>query len=231
MDNEADKTIKQEQNLDAHKLLDLLGYDYLNPVQLRRIFLLLFRELYSTIDNYSDEEDLKDPPIIYSDKLSKKTLDIDLDFIYDPDEIAQRPGIFIGLGPIQFQKKAIGDIHSHSEDNSKLHYSNFAVTSLHIRHVTTSPDFSYLLANQSVSMVLVLKEMLMNNMPGLAHIELQQISPLQLSDGDPTREFKVDAVFQLHFVFSWASTLEGHRLKEVSQTFKTGPDSRQMTGS
>jgi hypothetical protein len=228
MDSELYHTLKKDQDLSELSVLDLLGYENLDPVQLRRIFLLLLRDVFSTEENY-DNEELKHPPVIYSEKETLKTLDVELDFLYDPEKVGPRPGVYVGLGPINFEKKVIGDDAGFSYDNSTHYFTCLANTILQIRHVSTTPDFSYLLANHTTMSLLASRPFLLSNLPGLGAFEIQQINPVQLFDPDPVKEFKVDVIFKLVFSFSWSVSLEGHRLKsiETSLPFTAGTG---MTG-
>ena len=131
-------------------------------MQLRRIFLLYLRDFFSHSANY-ESDDLREPEIIFSEKKTKKTLDVDLDYLYDAEEVAHRPGIFVGLGPMQFKRRVMGDSAGTSHDNSTRYYTNQAETTLNVRHVSTTPDFSFLLANETVRFFLSITEILFSN--------------------------------------------------------------------
>ena len=90
------------QGASLRELLDEEGF--LDPVRLRRIFLMLARYHFSSSGNYIDPE-LSD--IVYDDDSQKSTLDIDLDFTYDSEEIGRKPSIYIGTAPFQFQKQVV----------------------------------------------------------------------------------------------------------------------------
>ena len=206
MDRNVEHTQLKEKDLNNLSLLDMLGYQNLGPVHLRRIFLLLLREIYSTEENLENHE-LRAPAVIYSEKETERTLDIDLDFLYDPERVAARPGIYLGLGPINFEKKVIGDDAGLSEDNSTRYYECMGNVSLNIRHISTTPDFSYLLADQTLMSLLSTRSLLFSMLPGLAAMEPKQVTPIQLSDPEPEKEFRVDVVFLINFMFKFTASL------------------------
>jgi hypothetical protein len=229
MDREAEHTQLKEKDLNNLSLLDMLGYQNMDPVHLRRIFVLLLREIYSVPENLENPE-LKNPAIIYSEKETERTLDIDLDFLYDPERVAARPGIYVGLGPINFEKKVIGDDAGLSEDNSTRYYECMSNVALNIRHISTAPDFSYLLATQTLMALLSARNLLFSNLSGLAAMEPKQVAQIQLSDPEPEKEFRVDVVFNISFMFSWTTKLEGHRLKSIDPVFEPTSGVKGMTG-
>jgi len=219
MNWDAYKSILKEQDLDSISILEKLGFTDLSPVELRRIFLLLTRSCFSTVDNYGEgdaDELKKDPPLIYSNNKYDKKIDVDLDFNYDAEEVGSRPGVYVGLGDIDFQRQVVGDFAGISVDNSTRYFASHSKTTLHIRHISTSPDLCYSLANITAGFYLGATDFLESSLPGLGDFQLAKISKIQFVDPDNEKEFRVDVIFSMLFLFAWQNFLEGHRLKEIT---------------
>jgi len=204
-----------ESMRESKSLLDKLSYDQLDPVQLRRVFLLLSRACFNSKDAYDLTSELKDPEIVYNDKASKRTIDVELDFLYDPEKVNEEPCVYVGLGDISFERKGVGDVSGISEDNSTYYYACESSVPLFLRHVSASPDMSYLLANHSLLFYLAMKRLLLSNIPGLGDIKLQTMSKVNINQVEQKRSFRTDVTFILSVIFSWASTSEDHRIKDI----------------
>ena len=201
--------------LDTNSILGKLGYDYLNPTQLRRTFLLLTRACFRSTDFTDFDGDLANPPIVYDENPKKRTLDVELDYLYDAEKVGEVPSIYVGLGDVNWTRQVIGDYAGHSEDNSQMFSADRADTMLHLRHIAESGDMAYLLANQSMTFYLAMTRLLMSNIPGLGSFRTKQLSKINLVQQEETRHFRVDLMFDITIMFGWHDILEGHRLKEV----------------
>lgn len=217
MDVNIYKYFLQTQNLDARSVLEKLRYQELTPIELRRIFLLFSRDCFSSVDNYNHMSgyELTDPPIQYSVDKYKKNLDVELDYVYDGEEVNLRPAVFLGLDDIRFERQVIGDNAGFSEDNSTEYNTNLSNTNLIIRHISSSPDLSYALANTTAEYYLSISNLLLGGLPGLGDFKLAAISKIQLTDPERERNYRVDVVFSLAFMFAWSTTTEDQRLKEI----------------
>lgn len=217
MDHRVYKSLLQQKNLDTRSVLDKLGYKNMTPVELRRVFLLLTRACFSDVNNYGtfSGSDLKDPELKYSHDKYVKNLDVELDYIYDPDEINVRPVVFVGFDNITFQRNVIGDVAGISEDKSTMYYANEAQTAVVFRHLSTSPDLSYSLANVTARFFLGATNLLRSEIPGLLDFKIASISKIQLPDPDRERVFRVDVAFGMNFSFVWSTHSEDQRLTSV----------------
>ena len=74
------------------------------------------------------------------------------------------------------------------------------------------------------------RSLLFSMLPGLAAMEPKQVTPIQLSDPEPEKEFRVDVVFLINFMFSWTTKLEGHRLKSIDPKFDPVSGIKGMVG-
>lgn len=220
MDYRVYKSLLQESSLDAHVVLDKLGYDNLSPVDLRRIFLLLTRACYSDTRNYGDltAYELRNPELKYSKDKYAKTIDVELDYIYDADEVNVRPVVFVGLGDITFQRTAIGDYAGISEDRSTVYHTNQSQGTVVFRHIATSPDLAYAMSDITVKYFLAGTSLLREGLPGLLDFNLQGISKINFTDADRERNYRVDVVFNFAFSFVWSTRTEDQPLTTINLT-------------
>ena len=208
------------KDLNEFNLTALLEEEgFLDPVRLRRIFLMLTREHFSNPENYLNES-LK--PIVYNDSSDQSSLDIDLDFIYDADEIGKKPAIYIGTTPFNFKKQVINNASASSDDNSVEFYTTECTTAINIRHITTAADLSLQLATQSVNFFGCLRAHLMSMIPGILQYEIAQLTPPALIEQSKIRVFQSNITINFAFNSLWASSIEGHRLKRIIFTHDLG---------
>tara|TARA_B100000035_G_scaffold315210_1_gene334453 strand:+ start:2811 stop:3524 length:714 start_codon:yes stop_codon:yes gene_type:complete len=217
MDYRVYKSLLQEKNLDTRSVLEKLGYSNMSPVELRRVFLLLTRACFSDTNNYGSfsSAELKDPELKYSHDKYVKNLDVELDYVYDPEEINVRPIVYVGLDNISFKRNVIGDLAGVSEDASTFYYENESQTAVVFRHLSTSPDLSYSLADVTSNFFLGSIDLLREGLPGLLDFKIASISKIQLPDPDRERIFRVDVAFSLDFNFVWTTHTEDQRLTTI----------------
>jgi hypothetical protein len=216
MNKESYNTLLQESNLDAKSILEKLGYNELSPLELRRIFLLLSRSCFSKVENYNELSgyELTDPPVTYSQDKYAKKINVELEYVYDPEEVNARPSVFVGLGDVQYERQVMGDIMGSSDDHSTTYYAGQSQTQLTVKHISTSPDLCYAMADQTVKFYLAIKPML-EGLPGFADMRLGTISKVRMIDPDKEKNFQVDVIFPIVFMFAWTTRTEDQRLKEI----------------
>ncbi|NDB65719.1 MAG: hypothetical protein EB168_08640 [Euryarchaeota archaeon] len=197
----------------AAPILERMGYTNVDMVNLRRIFLLSLRDLYYTERNFESKELRKDP-VKWRENKTERTIEIELDFLTDPNSVNPLPAIYMGFSDLNFHRLVIGDAEGHSEDKSTSYFECIAKSQLSIRHITEAPDFSYMLANHTLSMFLVMRPHLVYQIPALRDMKPLQLSGVKLTEQTDPREYRVDVTFECDFGYSWSSVEEGHRLQE-----------------
>ena len=198
------------QGASLRELLDEEGF--LDPVRLRRIFLMLARYHFSSSGNYIDPE-LSD--IVYDDDNQKSTLDIDLDFTYDSEEIGRKPSIYIGTAPFQFQKQVVDNFSEVSEDRSIVASTTQCSSALSIRHITTAADLSLSLATQSLNFFGTLRPYILAELPGILAYEVSQLAPPAMVEDTKIRVFQSNVEIKLAFNTMWLSYIESLRIKNI----------------
>ena len=193
----------------------------LDVVQLRRVFLMLAREHFSNIKNYfkvaalSGAESSKIIPLKYSDAIEERTLDIDLDYVYDPDEVGKKPSVYIGVGAIQFKKQVLDNFKSQSVDSSSIYHTTQAQTTVSIKHISSEPDVSLQLAVQSMHFFAGIRTLMMSAMPNISFYDLGQLSDVQMVDPSKIRVYYVDLSVSMAFDTDWETDIESHRIKDI----------------
>lgn len=215
--------------LNAAPLLEKVGYHNVDMVNLRRIFLLALRDIYYTERNF-DSNELRRDPVRWRDDVTERTIDIELDHLSDPNNVAPRPAIYLGFTDVNFQRMVIGDHEGWSEDNSTEYLECLGKTMLMLRHITTAPDFSYMLGNHTLAMFLALRKHFINEIPALSDIRPAQISGIKLISQEDRREYQVDLSLEVTLNHGWVQHLEGHRLKELTLTTEPSADLSHLSG-
>ena len=185
----------------------------LDLVQLRRIFLMLAREHFSDADNYYRVEEME--PLVYTDKADTRTLDIDLDYIYDPQEIGKKPAVFVGTGPVQFKKQVIDNYETSSQDGAVRYHTTQGMVPISISHVSTEADLALQLGVQSLHFFAGIRDLMMRALPNLLMYEVQALTNPRMIDGSKIKNFQVDLTIMIVFNTDWATYLEGHRISDI----------------
>ena len=193
--------------------LEELKETSLDLVQLRRIFLMLTREHFSNAENYYRVEEMA--PIVYHSDASKRTLDIDLDYVYDPNEVDKKPSIYVGTGPVQFAKQVIDNYETSSQDNAVRYHTTRGSVQIGLSHIATEADLALQLGVQSLHFFAGIRHLLMGALPNVLQYEVLQLTQPQLVKPDRIRNFQVDLQISLLFNTDWATYMEGHRISEI----------------
>tara|TARA_B100000579_G_scaffold300828_1_gene250769 strand:- start:17857 stop:18498 length:642 start_codon:yes stop_codon:yes gene_type:complete len=198
---------------DLSELLEASLLGFADPVLLRRIFLLHARDLFSDPDNYGNYDELKE--LLYTDNKSTRTLDIDLDFIYDSEEISKKPAIYVGTGPIQFEKQVIDNSAGAPQDGVSVTTLQ-AKTSIQIKHVSNQADVSLMLGGISTNYFGAIRDTMFNNFPNVLRYEIKELSGPSLIEGTKIRSFQTNLSIDLAFDALWSTVRESHLIKSVS---------------
>lgn len=202
-------TSSNVENVPLYELLNEAGY--LDPVRARRIFLMLVREHFSDPRNYLDSSISS----LYYSKESNSSLDIELDFTYDSEDIGKKPVIYVGTGPYRFKKQVIDNYENSSDDNSIIQSTTECVTNLSIRHITTSSDLCLSLASQTTQFLGSIRQLLWESIPGILVYEVSELTPPTLIDPEKIKIFQSNVNISLGFNMTWITRIEGLRIKEI----------------
>jgi hypothetical protein len=193
----------------------------LGPTNLRRIFLLLTQLHYSDSKNYGPmEEQLKDF-VWHKDKPgeAKSKLFVGLDYVFDPTKTDQFPGIFVGIGDIQYKRVVINNLDSYTNDRAGSKNILQGGTTVILRHTSLTPDEALAMAELSFQFYTGVREMLMKRM-NLVAFDVSQISTPRFFDLDgkelADKRYSADLILGIAFDASWITLTESHRLKKIT---------------
>ncbi len=199
------------------ELLSNLGKIALTPVNIRAVFIMLTRIHYSDPDHYGSLKP-KLSPFIWSKDKKIRTLHIDYDYNFDPQNLDLRPAIFIGTSDIDYRKVAVDNAHSQSEDKASEMYAKIASTNVILRHIGKTPDESFALGDLTAQFYLGMRKMLQERLKVSAFdvVRLMSSKPFERQSQQADQQFIVDLVLNLQYNAAWLVIREGHRLKTVS---------------
>lgn len=178
-------------------------------VFLRRFFLLLIEEVFSTSDNYGNaREELK----CFT---AGEGLDVTLDQIPDPAETHQyKPSVNLGMGDLQFEKSVVNYHASNTEDFSGMNFVTPAAVPLVIRHIMPSSDGAYQISQISLDAVFGLKEWIKQTL-GLRGLTVSSLARPKKLSNHPETWYSVDLSILLEFEYKMRSSVQGHRIKKI----------------
>ena len=140
---------------------------------------------------------------------------IDLDYIYDPQEVGKKPAIFVGTGPLQFQKQVLDNYETTSQDGAVRYHTSRGAVPIILRHVATEADVALQLGVQSLHFFAGIRDLLMRALPNILQYEVQSLTSPVLTNPDKIRHFQVDLSLIVVFNTDWATYLEGHRISDI----------------
>lgn len=201
-------------------LYELLeDHPIVDPVILRRVFLVLIRSHFSNARNFNTA-DIKN--MIY-DSTPESALDIKLDYTYDAEDIGKKPVIYVGTGPFQFKNQAIGDYAGINDDGSVTSNTAECTTSIEIRHISMSADLCLALATQTLNLIGASKDMILSELPNMLDYQLSVLTPPALIDPEKIKVFQSNITLNLAFNMTWTTVLESLRIKNI--VFRNRPRS------
>jgi hypothetical protein len=194
------------------KLSEASHFGFVDPVLLRRIFVLFARDLFSDPDNYAEYTSLRD--LVYTDVKSSRTLDVDLDFIYDPEEISKKPSVYVGTDDYAFKKQVI-DNYNETPSDSVTSVTAETSTRVIIKHISTEVDVSLMLATLSTNYFTAIRPIMFKHIPHILSYETQMLSKPNLIEGSKIKAFQTNVTIGLAFNAAWTIIEESHLIKSV----------------
>ena len=222
MTQDTDITLTTTQS----EVLDYVTGAYqLDPVSLRRVFLLLLRNHYASPDtNFGNVPDVF-KKFRYSDIDAERVLNVDLDYLFPSHNIGKCPAVYVGVGDIQLDNVQVLDkFAGYSEDRSITKSSDTAVTTVEVIHRTESPDEALALGMVTLSFLKGMRQVLQRKL-GLHAMLVSGLSKPHLvkgTDGNEEQEYQAGVSARIAFPADWETNIESHRLKKVSFDLGTG---------
>jgi hypothetical protein len=196
----------------------------LDPVSLRRIFLLLVRNHYADPENNFGGVPDCFKQFKYSDNDKERQVNIELDYVFNNYAMQEsRPGIYVGFSDFQFQKQVINNYIDVSDDMATETFFSLATTQLQVQHLSAEADEALQMATITTSFFRGLRKVLMANLKGLKKFEVETLSKVALLDDEADKHFQANMTARLVYHDDWETSIESHRIKKIS--FELNPES------
>lgn len=208
---------KFDRNYQELQFLDELSTVYgLDPVSLRRIFLLLTRNHYSDPAYFGNL-----PPSFksfrYNDNPRDSKLRIELDYAFDPKNQEQPTGIYVGIGDVQSSSRVMDDFNSNNEDLSGATRHQLDQTQILISHVSASPDEALTMGVVSKAFYQGIGPLLRQRFRNIAGYRVISLSkPNRIEEKGNNTYYKVDLSIGLAIPSEWETTVESLRVKRIN---------------
>jgi hypothetical protein len=197
-------------------ILDLCkqGDIQIDPVSIRAIFLLLTRNHFASSDNFGGvPQSFK--KFVYSDDPMKRSLHVELDYIYDEQDTEKRPVIFVGCENFMFSKEVIDNYLDSKVDLAGQEFYNVVATRLKFRHLALTADEALMLGTLTTSFYLGIRAVLQEAMR-LKKFEVLSLSPPHLVKHSADKQFLCDLSIDVVYQNTWETNAESHRIKKIS---------------
>lgn len=184
----------------------------------RRIIMLMLRGHYSSpLNNPRDMAHLDCYTWRPADAAGKEgTLAVDFTHVFDDSKPDRVPGIYVGFGGMTETKLAIGNHHSHSEDNSTENFTVAGKLMLEIHHITASPSDSYDLAEVS-SLFLRAMARVIREAAGASGFEVKGYAKAGKNKLSSTAtNYEVVLSLEISYTLGAALSEETHRIRVIS---------------
>lgn len=186
----------------------------LDAVVLRNVLLRATRALFAKPENYGDLADKLQAFKWDPNDEKGSSLQIELDWNFDPHKIGNRQSIFVGIDDIDFHTDFIDHRSDISEDRSRITYTQSATTKAQIRAVSPLPDEPLYLTTVASAYFLAMRPQIMNHF-NLTRYDMARLSKTTLvkNTGEALKLYESMLSINLAFNFSIVSSLEGVRIK------------------
>lgn len=202
---------------DEPGILDLCSSVYqLDPVSMRRIFLLLTRNHFSDPSFFGNVPD-EFKKFKYSDNNSR--IRIELDYTFNPEESDQPTSIFVGVSDISTKKQVVDSFETNNEDNSGKQNVDTDQGAIVISHTSKSPDTALKLGVISKAFYQGIGPLIKDKLGFRGYTVSKLSAPTQKIDGATRDFYRVDLIINVVFSSNWTTLIESHRLKRVAVDF------------
>jgi hypothetical protein len=201
---------------DVKKLLSCMQ-DPMTIVNMRRIFLLMMRVHWSDSAHFGFFEEFLECDT-YNYENPNEGLTVDLRETFNPENTDRFPGVFVGFyNGFTFEKKAIDDFHSRSDDRARTHRVKRSTGRLVVSHIHTSADIALSMAEIDAEFLFGIREALFNYLP-IKGFDVTNIGePVKVGES-PQRFYRVEVVAELTADFAVTTNIESHRIKKIAAT-------------
>lgn len=190
----------------------------LDPISLRRAFLITTRQIFGHPDNYGVLAPLLGKYVYDADETVSK-LPVRLDYEFDPEKLggSGTPTVWVGMGDLDLEQLVVNNAARSLEANAGYKNVQRAGAVMAIKCVSGNADEALGLATIAANYYAGLRQLLMDRL-GLQNFQVRRIGRPQLVDKAPDRMISSDCTIAITFNFTLNATVEGHRLKTIQIT-------------
>lgn len=197
-------------------LLDYCASPYqVDPVTLRRIFLLLTRNHYAQPSYFGDvPESFK--KFKYTDDVKTTSVRVELDYNFDWESAQVPNAIFIGVGDVTTTKQVMDSFEQPNTDRSGRDNVDTDRVSVVISHLSKSADSALKMGVISKGFYQGMRQILKNKLGLRGYSVAALTKPKPVKKGDELEYYQVDLVINLVINSAWQTSIESHRLKKIN---------------
>lgn len=188
----------------------------LDPVNLRRLMLMLTRAHFSNPANYGPLYREEYRNFRWEDSDNSPMM-IEPDMLEDIGVEERPPAIYVGLGDISFAKEVIDYHVAATESTSGNHRTSGAVTQIILQCVSRRADEALALAAIASGFFSMVREPLKNRVAAMRDMRMEQISRVAKVDPkEPKSAAKSDLTLRFLYDFNWTTEVESHTIKTIT---------------
>ena len=204
---------------DEPGILDLCESVYqLDPVSMRRIFLLLTRNHFSDPSFFGNVPD-EFKKFRYDDNDRNTTLRVELDYAFDPEEVEQPTSIFVGVSDVNTTKSVLDSFESNNTDNSGKQNVDTDSCAITFSHISKSPDTALKLGVISKGFYQGMRQLLKERLGFRGYTVAKLTAPTKVTEGTTRDYYRVDLSINVVFSSNWTTLIESHRVKRIVVDF------------
>jgi hypothetical protein len=184
--------------------------------KLRRLIMLFLRGHYSSPQNYEEEDFGHLRCYVWHPDKKSATLHVGFSHEEDADEPDNYPGIFVGFSGTSFEKVALGNIDTYSQDLSTTHMAKQATMNLSVHHVASRASDAFDLAEMTATILTVMAAPMALN-AGAQALEVLGIKEPARKNPSPKDQYRVAVEIQITYILGVSRYLESHRIRRIAQ--------------
>lgn len=197
-------------------IVDGLSKIALNPLTIRKMFLLLLRAHYSDAENFGALKE-RMAQFVWSKDETAGQLYIEYDYRFDASKKDRRPAIFCGTSDFNYLATAVNNTKETLDDRSGEQSGKFISTTVIVRHVGKNAEDSLALAELTAAYFMGIRTMLQERVKVSKFdvVKLVTSRPFERTSEQQDEQFYADLIAEFSYVYIWNTIRESHRIKTI----------------
>jgi hypothetical protein len=142
-------------------------------------------------------------------------VEVDLDHVFNNIDALHEPAIYVGFDDFQFSRQVLNNYLDSSEDGAREDFTNMAMTTLLIKHVSGEPDEALTMGVVTTAFLRGLRSTMIKTFR-FKQYEVVSLTKPALMNDEADKTFQVNTVVRLIYNDVWETYTESHRIKKVS---------------